>query len=673
MPMRMDADPGSNHHDDADDDGPCDVLFVYLPYGAIERPSIALGLLKQVLVDHGFSAGVHYANITFAEQIGLPVYDAISRLSREMAGEWTFAGAAFPDAETDHDGYMRALGEILKPSVAEAAAREIAAQLWPVRRLAEAFIARTVREIVARRPKIVGVSSMFQQHCAALALLRHLKHADPDIVTLIGGANCEDQMGLATWRNFPFVDYVVSGEADELLPDLVANALRYRARTPPARLPAGVLGRGGPAGVAPPAGIGRARVERLDGSPIPDYRDYFRRLSHSPLRDLIRPGLPIETARGCWWGAVRHCTFCGLNGSSMAFRAKSPERAIGEFATLADRHGINRFMVVDNIIDLDYFKTVLPRLREDHAGDWQIFYETKANLRRDQVALMRDAGIAWIQPGIESLNDNLLKQMAKGTTALINTRLLKWAREDGLFVSWNILFDIPQENDDDYRDMAGLIPALVHLQPPQAMVRVRVERFSPYQKTPELYELNIAPAWPYRYIYPLAEQQLAQLCYNFDTLGKARLQTTGDSIPGASPPIEPGSGLALCHQAVTAWRQLHDAAAKPLLCITPRADGGATVLDTRPCARQRVSQVSAAAAGILALCDGGATSAQIDRRRLAPGEWDALIGNRWLLALGEKYLSLPVNGDVPALPARQRFPGGYITAGPETSGLLLAE
>ncbi|MEX4005366.1 hypothetical protein AB4Y38_41865 [Paraburkholderia sp. EG285A] len=150
MRQGTDDNDGMTDHDDTCD-GPCEVLFVYVPYGAIERPSIALGLLKQVLVEHGFSAGVHYANITFAEQIGLPVYDAISRLSREMAGEWTFAGAAFPDVPADHDGYLTTLGEILKPSVAEAAAREIAAQLWPVRRLANDFIARTVREVLARR------------------------------------------------------------------------------------------------------------------------------------------------------------------------------------------------------------------------------------------------------------------------------------------------------------------------------------------------------------------------------------------------------------------------------------------------------------------------------------------------------------------------------------------
>jgi radical SAM superfamily enzyme YgiQ (UPF0313 family) len=42
----------------------------------------------------------------------------------------------------------------------------------------------------------------------------------------------------------------------------------------------------------------------------------------------------METARGCWWGAKHHCTFCGLNQNDMAFRAKSPQCAMDELVHL---------------------------------------------------------------------------------------------------------------------------------------------------------------------------------------------------------------------------------------------------------------------------------------------------------------------------------------------------
>jgi magnesium-protoporphyrin IX monomethyl ester (oxidative) cyclase len=51
-----------------------------------------------------------------------------------------------------------------------------------------------------------------------LALLRIIKEKNPDIITLLGGANCEASMGQAAKRNFPWIDFVVSGEADLLFP-----------------------------------------------------------------------------------------------------------------------------------------------------------------------------------------------------------------------------------------------------------------------------------------------------------------------------------------------------------------------------------------------------------------------------------------------------------------------
>jgi hypothetical protein len=48
----------------------------------------------------------------------------------------------------------------------------------------------------------------------------------------------------------------------------------------------------------------------------------------SEIGERIEPGLLIETSRGCWCGAVSHCTFCGLNGEGMAYRRKSPQRVI---------------------------------------------------------------------------------------------------------------------------------------------------------------------------------------------------------------------------------------------------------------------------------------------------------------------------------------------------------
>src|SRR5207244_4488072 len=85
---------------------------------------------------------------------------------------------------------------------------------------------RCLAEIVDARPAIVGFTSVFQQHVASLALARRLKTARPSTYVVFGGANCEGVMGAENLRQFPWIDAVVSGEADHVFPALVRQVLR---------------------------------------------------------------------------------------------------------------------------------------------------------------------------------------------------------------------------------------------------------------------------------------------------------------------------------------------------------------------------------------------------------------------------------------------------------------
>ncbi len=82
----------------------------------------------------------------------------------------------------------------------------------------------------------------------------------------------------------------------------------------------------------------------------------------------MEAGLFFETSRGCWWGERNHCTFCGLNGTSMAYRSKSAERAIAELERMVGEHPGCDVQVADNILDIGYFKDFLPMLAERRLG-----------------------------------------------------------------------------------------------------------------------------------------------------------------------------------------------------------------------------------------------------------------------------------------------------------------
>jgi ribosomal peptide maturation radical SAM protein 1 len=485
----------------------CDVLLVVMPFGPLLNPSLGLSLLKAGL--GGLRARIDYLTLPFADLVGPELYRWITSEapSEWVLGDWIFAGALFGDDRED-DGYLDHV--IRGRGLYQPAGERRLDELRRARRMAAPFI-ETCRERIAQAsPRILGFTNAFAQQTASLALARRVKDDRPETFILLGGANCEGEMGREIVRQFPFVDAVVSGEGDRIFPQLCRLALDGQ---PVGDLP-GVVTRGRvPDGETAPRNA--PPVQDMDALPYPEYDDFFSQWEASETSRGMTPFVLFETARGCWWGNAQHCTFCGLNGSTMAFRSKSPERAFAELAHLSHRHPGRSILAVDTILDVRYFETLIPELIRSPLP-LDLFYALKANLRKDQLRSLRAAGVTRIQPGIESLHDDILALMRKGETGLQNVQLLKWCRELGLRTRWNFLWGFPGEPVEAYEQMARLVPLLTHLSPPQSAGRIRLDRFSPnFEQGAELGLVDIEPSPAYGYVYPLEPEALRHLAYYF--------------------------------------------------------------------------------------------------------------------------------------------------------------
>jgi magnesium-protoporphyrin IX monomethyl ester (oxidative) cyclase len=605
-----------------------DVVLVSMPFAEVQRPSIALGLLHASLAHTDIQSEVVYGNFGLAERIGLVAYQAMQLAPTDhLLGEWCFASYLFPASEAKDEEYLDMVLEV-RCNGFPAELDERKDQMRWVRRQSLAYVDWLADVIVAKKPKIVGCSSVFQQHCASLALLKRIHELSPDTILLIGGANCEGEMGLQTLQSFPWVDCIVSGEADALFPELCKLLLDH-GRTA-ASLPHGAVSQRHLKNPFPileqPVQPPRSVIHDMDSLPLPDYSHYFQALKASTLTNLINPGLLAESSRGCWWGEKFHCTFCGLNGDGMQYRKKSPERVLDDLSELKRLYGIGTIQFVDNILDMSYFKTVLPKLAAAEEK-YSLFYETKANLRRDQVELLAQAGVHWIQPGIESLDDRALKLLDKGNSTLINLQLLKWCREFGIDVSWNLLSGIPGEVDNWYANMADWLPAIFHLQPPTGVARVRYDRFSPYQMRPQDFDLTLKPSRTYPYVYPLENESLMRLAYSFEDNKRPRHMHRAVSE-------EPGQ--AQLQEVVRYWNDLWRNS-KPVLQVYDEGDG-LRVIDTRPCAIQTNWTIRGVAAEIYRQCDSAQPLANFKSQDIEP-----LLNNKLMLAMHGKLLSIGLN------------------------------
>jgi ribosomal peptide maturation radical SAM protein 1 len=509
-------------------------MLVCMPFIDARRPSIQLGLLKALAVRHGIPARTFHANVVLAEQIGLDYYQRLSEHRGHQLGEWLFSLEAFPDNPPDPDAHM--LDELADQlSYLAGSPGELKQQLITTRCCEiPAYLDALVDSVPWEEASVVGFSSTYQQNTASFALARRLKKHYPHITMVFGGANFNDVMGLELVRTVGCIDAAVIGEGDEAFPRLLATLAEGGD---PSLVPGVATRRDGQVIFTPPA----PPRHDLDALPDPDYDEYFARAEQAGLltADHRNVWLPIETARGCWWGAKHHCTFCGLNGTTMRFRSKSPPRVLDELAHQARRYRSRHFEAVDNILDPQYLKELFPVLADSDTG-YEFFYEIKANLSREQLKLLARAGVTRLQPGIESLSSHVLALMRKGVSAAQNVNVLRWARYYDIDIGWNLLWGFPGETESDYAEQTAAFPHLLHLQPPGGAGRIWLERFSPLFGEPGISQLGgVTPERSYRYVYPPGID-LGKVAYFFDY---------------RPPDGVPESAYAALGQAATAWSE----------------------------------------------------------------------------------------------------------------------
>ena len=198
------------------------VVLVSMPFGPVFSPSIGLSLLKAGLARQGLDAKVHYFTIRFAEAVGQGFYCGVANDGRpaveDLAGEWLFNRALFDTTAADDAAYVE---QLLRDYYSD----PLIDRLVRARALIDGFLDDCLESILRDEPRVVGFTSIFQQHVASLALARRLKRARPSTFIVFGGANCEGVMGAETVRSFPFVDAAVSGEGDLVFPELVRRVL----------------------------------------------------------------------------------------------------------------------------------------------------------------------------------------------------------------------------------------------------------------------------------------------------------------------------------------------------------------------------------------------------------------------------------------------------------------
>jgi len=146
--------------------------------------------------------------------------------------------------------------------------------------------------------------------------------------------------------------------------------------------------------------------------------------------------LGILTSRGC----VGKCNFCYR--MTKGVRVRSIDNVIDEIKYLNTKYGINYFFMQDELFVLSK-KRMFAFADALHRENLNIKFACDSRVDivdKDLLTCLKDAGCKYLDYGFESMDNDVLKTMGKGTTAEQNYRAAYLTSEVGIPFNMNILW-----------------------------------------------------------------------------------------------------------------------------------------------------------------------------------------------------------------------------------------
>ncbi|MNC00517.1 Radical SAM superfamily protein [compost metagenome] len=449
----------------------------------------------------GITVNVRYINQEFSELTGDSLYTSIANIppTRGVA-DWIGAGSLsrseFP-SDTEKTRSNKIFAEYLNNSLS-LSGKQIS-KIYELRELWEYYAPLAAREICDSNPAAVFVVCRHQQLGATIRLAKALRESCyKSPIIIFGQYFSTASQAQAIIDSFSEVDGVIfqggAGTIKNSLPAIIS------LKSAPGFLSRNTLA------LSLPAELRTGNITE-----IPEYDDYFERYCEDPLQSVI----PFQASHGCWWADKRHCIFCGLIEDGQKYIEKDSSTAMKQILELVNRHEAMHVVHADHLLSKKHERELLPLL-SDLDLDITLFFEIKATTSKTTLRNLVKANTFVVEIGIESFDTEVLLRMQKGTTALKNIRILKWAKELGITAYWTLIYGLPGETNKSIRTQISKIKKIIHLQPPLHATPVRLERNSPMFNDPGMFGIeNIRPIEPTLHTFPVSKDLIAGFCRLF--------------------------------------------------------------------------------------------------------------------------------------------------------------
>jgi len=306
-----------------------------------------------------------------------------------------------------------------------------------------------VTKILSESPDVVGLNCSTHTFLDAVRVLERVRDGLPESRIVLGGYHAT----FATeniLRNYPFIDYVVRGEAEisfvELLNRLdqgkepsdvdgVCYLKEGRLAERPFRL-----------------------IDDLDSLPFPDRHmlgDLKYGYTHQGVPLTFGKFTTISSSRGCPF----KCTYCSCAAFSLnRWRPRGPESVVEELETIYSDGYENCVFVDDNFTHNPKRAERICELIKERRIRMALYCEGRVDsASKELMRTMKKAGFNVIYFGAESASTRTLGYYKKHITPEKTAKAIENAKEAGMLVVTSYIVGAPVEREEDVAETIEFI------------------------------------------------------------------------------------------------------------------------------------------------------------------------------------------------------------------------
>ncbi|MDA8124575.1 MAG: cobalamin-dependent protein [Deltaproteobacteria bacterium] len=284
--------------------------------------------------------------------------------------------------------------------------------------------------LLQEKPDAVAVSIFSFNRTESFRLIGELKGKNKNLIIIAGGQH-PTFLAEQILSDHPGIDYIVKGEGEAAIAELVGNPKRHARRSV----------------------ISKERIGDLDALPLP--AQFGGKMIGVNPQEQFRY---VITTRGCP-SQCRYCSSPSFWERQVTYR--SPANIVAELEYLQKKYGLIYFSIRDDNFTLNKSR-VLEFCRLLGESGLYMMWNCQARVDTidfEMLIAMKNCGLEHIQFGVESGSEKMLRLYDKATSLEKIRRASAATRKAGVYLSFYLMAGMEGEEDADIDSTVSLLRA----------------------------------------------------------------------------------------------------------------------------------------------------------------------------------------------------------------------